>query len=188
MINNKNIPNFKNIDTSIGLSHMADNKELYLNILNDFKNKYQDLKLDILNEKEFYRVIHTIKSLSATIGALKLNEISKKIENIKKEEYITDFYKELKIVLNELKSINISDIKKTNIKLNKQKKDKFLSNFKECAKKRRIIKCKKLLKDLEIYQFDDDNDFFTKIKDLVNKRKYYEVVEAIDAKQNNTNS
>jgi signal transduction histidine kinase/CheY-like chemotaxis protein len=98
----KEIPIFKNIDTNIGLAHMASNKILYLKILNIFYENYKDIKLENKNEEEFNRFIHTIKGLSANIGAENLNTIVKQINTIDDKSLIDKFYIELNLVINEL--------------------------------------------------------------------------------------
>ena len=99
------IPEFKNIDTKIGLGHMGENKKLYLKILNDFYNTYNSLNLNSLNEDEFKRTIHTLKGLSSNIGAIKLHNITKDLEKSNDKNLIDLFNDKLQDVINEIKDI-----------------------------------------------------------------------------------
>ena len=108
-IKSHEIPNFEHLDTNKGLYYLANNKKLYLKILNDFYNNQKDLKLESLDEDEIKRVIHTIKGLSANIGATVLNQISIEIEDCWNKELFPKFYEELNKVLDELK-LKIIDI------------------------------------------------------------------------------
>ena len=185
---NEKIPNFEHLDSFIGLSHMAGNKKLYFNILNDFKTKYRDLGLYTLDGDEFQRVIHTIKGLSATIGAVKLNEITKKIDNIDKKEHIENFYEELKKVFKDIDRLLISDEKTTQKELDNQKQDELLEKLKSYAKRHRSRGCKDILNNLEICDYNKDKSFLDNIRELIKERRYDEIMEVIDAEQNNTYS
>ena len=84
---------------------MANNKKLYIKILNDFYTNYKDLKLENLDNKELERVAHTIKGLSANIGAKELSDISKEIEETLNTNLFPNFYIELNKILDELKDL-----------------------------------------------------------------------------------
>jgi len=99
------IPNFLTIDTKLGLSHMAEDKKLYVKILHDFYKHYNNLNLDQLNSEDFIREIHTINSLSANIGAKKLHTITKAIDKTHNKMLLPHFYKTLYQVIDELKNL-----------------------------------------------------------------------------------
>jgi len=100
------IPNFTNINIDIGLKYLIGNRKLYLSILSKFYKNYVNLNLENLNNKELELVIHTIKGLSANIGATKLNTISIELEKSLDKNLFTDFYSELNKVMEELKYLN----------------------------------------------------------------------------------
>ncbi len=99
---NIELPYFKNIDTDIGLKYLNHNKKLYLKILNNFLNRYRDLKIDRLKDSEQKDTIHSIKGLSSTLGMINLSKITTAIHNSKNIESFKEFSKELSIVINEL--------------------------------------------------------------------------------------
>ena len=77
------------LDTATGLEYCANSEEIYLDIINEFR---LDDRRDELNEFfhsqnwERYRIsAHAVKSTSLTIGAMKLHEIAKQIEEPLKE-------------------------------------------------------------------------------------------------------
>ena len=96
------IPYFENIDTDIGLKYLNNNKKLYLKILNNFLNRYRDLKIDILKDSETKDIIHSIKGLSSTLGMINLSKIATAVYNSKNVDRLKEFSKELSIVLDEL--------------------------------------------------------------------------------------
>lgn len=61
------------INFTKGLSHMAGNEKLYLKILGDFVSHYSHIRCEP-NLSENYALVHTLKGLSATIGAMRLNQ------------------------------------------------------------------------------------------------------------------
>ena len=74
-------------------------------ILNDFKNKYNNLKLEVLKDEEFKRVIHTLKGLSLNIGAVRLNMIVEALESTPDKELLRALNSELGSVMEELNDI-----------------------------------------------------------------------------------
>ncbi len=99
---NIELPYFQNIDTNIGLKYLNNNKKLYLKILNNFLNRYRDLKIDRLKDNETKDIIHGIKGLSSTLGMINLSKTATAIHNSKNIDRLKDFSKELSIVINEL--------------------------------------------------------------------------------------
>lgn len=102
------VPNFVNINSTLGLKHLAGNKKLYLKVLNAFYNDYNDLNLEELNLENLIRITHTIKGLSASMGAINLSEIAKEIENTQNKNLFPQFYEELNRVCDELSSLQIN--------------------------------------------------------------------------------
>jgi len=173
---------FDTIDTQIGLSHMLDNEKLYLKILNDFVIKYENITLENLKDEEFTRAIHTLKGLSATIGANKINQIAKDIETTKDKTLLPKLYEELNKVITELKEkLNTQHLTpNTNKPLDSTKRDAFFNSLKEFASKRRARQCNEILDELNSYELNsDDKRLVEQIEELLNKRKYQNIVEMI---------
>lgn len=98
------IPNFKNIDKSIGLNYLSNNEELYLKILKSFYNDYKDFKIEKKDEDSLIK-IHTLKGLSATIGAVELNHVVIQLHDTHDITLISEVESKLKIVIDELEVI-----------------------------------------------------------------------------------
>ncbi|MEA3383553.1 MAG: response regulator [Campylobacterota bacterium] len=178
-----NIPNFLSIDKERGLSLLAQNKKLYLKILGDFYTNYKDLNLETLDDEEFKRTIHTIKGLSANIGAISLNNIACSLEAQYSKELMLKFNIELKIVLDELEDKLLvlnqsSDTSKKRIDDNI--KNELLNKLKQFASKRDSKGCNKIIDNLNNYELDNkDKEQLYKLKELIKNRKYKNIVEMI---------
>jgi len=99
------LPKFQCIDTSIGLKYLNENKVLYLKVLNNFLERYENYSIKTLNELELQNTIHTIKGLSATLGMTQLSELSVQLHNQEVSfEMQTLFSETLETVINELKT------------------------------------------------------------------------------------
>ena len=104
--NNIEIPNFKHINSEKGLSFLAGNSKLYMKMLKRFYELYKDFKLEILDKEEFQRATHTLRGLSANIGATTLYNIIEKIDNKpRNQDLINQFNSEFSDVLDDLKRI-----------------------------------------------------------------------------------
>jgi len=183
------LPNFINIDTKIGLSHMANNKKLYLKILNDFYTNHKDLRLEGLDDKELERVVHTIKGLSANIGAVALNRIAMELEDTLDRDLLPKFYKELDIVLEELKDLDFNRDRNFNIELlalEDEKKVELFSKLKDALISRRSKQYKPIIQEIEKYKLDTKYEkLFNQIKDFVKEYKIEKAIKFIENKNDN---
>jgi len=172
---------FKHIDGEKGLYHMAGNRELYKKILQKFYNNYKDIELEALEDKELQRVTHTIKGLSANIGAVALSEISKDIEESLDRTLFFKFYDALTPVMKELSYLPTKEsIPEGSMVLSQAKKEELLSALKECAKRRRSKVCKEVLLEFEQYRLEgEDRELFLKIKESIDKYNYSRVLEIL---------
>jgi CheY-like chemotaxis protein len=80
-------PAFRHIDTSRGLHSSAHNQQLYLQLLRRFESaqrvsirQIQSMQVNAVFDQDFLRLIHTIKGVSATIGALSVADLAAQIE------------------------------------------------------------------------------------------------------------
>lgn len=101
----KNLEGFKNLDTNEALANINNNYKLYIEILREFYNSYKIFNIDKLSGEDFIIQIHTLKSLSGTIGAKKLFAITKDIEKTKDKKNLPLVYDELNNILSEIKDI-----------------------------------------------------------------------------------
>jgi HPt (histidine-containing phosphotransfer) domain-containing protein len=95
------LPNFKYINSDIGLKFLNFNQKLYIKILNSFLERYEHLDILALESEELNDVIHTIKGLSATLGMEQLYGLTiLELTNDLREE----LKESLALVITELKS------------------------------------------------------------------------------------
>ena len=176
-------PNFKYINIENGLKHLAGNKKLYLKILDSFRTDYTNFMIDTLNEKDFRRATHTLKGLSANIGATNLHLKSILLDETQDKNLLNDVYKELEKVLEDLKLIHIVN-KKESLKLlalSSKKREELFSQLKEFATKKRANKCKELIQEIEKYKLnDEDKNIFYNVKSLVNHYKYKDALLVLE--------
>ncbi len=177
---------FINIDSNIGIQHLDGNKELYLTILSNFKHTYEDLIFEDLDDEEFGRAIHTMKGLSANIGAISLHKISKKLDKTQDKLLFPKFYEELGKVLDELKDIQNPDTSSDDSDpvISDDVKKTLFSKLKIAIKSKKPKECSLAIKEIEKYQLsDDDERFFKKLKILVQHYKYNEAINLIEELQ-----
>jgi signal transduction histidine kinase/CheY-like chemotaxis protein/HPt (histidine-containing phosphotransfer) domain-containing protein len=178
---NITIPQFIHIEKQLGLSHMAENKKLYLKVLRDFYSSYKNLKLEELDQESLERTIHTIKGLSANIGATTLNSVAKEFEKNLSRELFEKFYSELNKVLQELKELKQQRHQTSSLVLDKTKRDRLFTDLKKYASKRRVRECKKVLEELIKYSLSKkDKEILDKIEFLLEKREYKQIVNLLE--------
>lgn len=180
---NKDFPMLKNIDIKKGLSFLGNNNTLYKNILNNFYKDYVNINFNALLDKDFYIILHTIKGLSANIGANNLSSIAKKIEDIKDRRLISSLNEELYKVLKDIESINTSEsknIKKKKI-LEKEKRDTLFKSLLQACKTKLIKKCEPLIKELEEYELlEDDLILFEQVKKELKRYRFKEIINLLE--------
>ena len=96
------IPQFKNIDTKIALEYMANDKKIFLKILEEFHLSNKNLNLEETNDSEFKRTTHTMRGLSKNIGAISLHKITQELDETQNKDLIPKFYEQLKLVMDEI--------------------------------------------------------------------------------------
>jgi len=167
------IPDFKNLDKKIGLSRLAGNEKLYIKILNDFYDEYKSFNLDRMDIKEFKIATHSIKGLSANIGAMKLHKIAKELDETQDKSLLAEFYKVLNILLDELKEFKSKhkDDKVKKLDISKKELDKLFSDLQDAVSSRRANKCKDIITEIEKYKLED-KDFFIQIKGFIKKYNF----------------
>jgi len=176
------LPAFINIDTTKGLKYLSNNKKLYIKILHDFYINYKELQLENLNSDAFKRTTHTIKGLSANIGADKLHTITQELDATQDKNLLPAFYKELYAVIEELKEKlkNTKEQNSSKPELDAKTKEELLQTLKEYAKKRRSKLCNDTLSKLQEYKLsDEEQELFKRVEELVHSRKYKEIVEIL---------
>ncbi|MEA1920329.1 MAG: response regulator [Campylobacterota bacterium] len=180
---NIDIPEFDTIDTHLGLSHMGGNAKLYVKILKDYINNYDALDLKSLNGEAFARAIHTLKGLSGNIGAIKVSELSHKIEQTEDKTLLELLEQELLAVISELKEKLNTTLVAPSAKnpLEPSKRDQLFEDLKKYSSKRRAKNCKKIITELKDFQLvDEDEKRIKKIEKLLEQREYKQIKEVLE--------
>jgi PAS domain S-box-containing protein len=90
------------VDVARGLRHMGGNQALYRKVVSGFVDSYADAALDP-DASDARRVVHTIKGLSASIGATRLHRCAVAFEESWAEEDLTSLRRELEEVIAEIR-------------------------------------------------------------------------------------
>jgi len=183
--NNHTLPDFQHIETAKALQLLAGNKELFLKILLGLI-KYKDIRLEELNNQEFRRITHTLKSVSANAGALVLNDIVTKLEITQDKELLPIYYHELKKVTDEIEekildTVNIDSVLESQKKiLSDTKKDELLNNLKGMVMKKNSRQCMPIIQEIQEYRlFKEDESLFLEVKRLIENRKFKKALELL---------
>ncbi|MEA1916118.1 MAG: response regulator, partial [Campylobacterota bacterium] len=169
---------FDNIDSKIGLYHLAGNRKLYLKILKDFKENYSNLELEKLNAEEFKRATHTIKGLSANIGAMELNKVAKELDETQSKELLPELYKKLKVVIDELnEKLDDGNDKELKQKLSSELRQELFLELKDTVKTKLIKKCTPVIEKIEKYELEaEDQKIFDELKSVLKKYKFKDAI------------
>jgi len=123
------------IDLTTGLKQVRGNSKLFLKLLRDFEGDYKNITANIktmIEAKDFesvQRTAHTIKGVSASIGASHLSEVAKDLEyglkeneNESLDRLCTRFEEEVERVIMSLSSLTQQTIDEKRLKENGLKK------------------------------------------------------------------
>ena len=177
------IPELVHINIHKGLKHLANNKKLYIKLLLDFKSNYKNLNLNELDVNKFKLATHTLKGLSANIGATTLHDIVKELDETLNRNLLVKFYSELKLVIDEIEEKIHFEIEEKNqntqkVKLSKGKKEELFEKLKEALELMEPKKCSIILDEISSYELlQEEKSLFDKIKTLIEN---YEFDEALD--------
>jgi CheY-like chemotaxis protein len=174
------IPEFRYIDAEVGLKHMAYNKKLYLKVLNDFYKSYHNTKLEKLDAQTLKRTTHTIKGLSANIGAIDLHKITKKLDESGDKGLFVEFYKELDLVMQELKNSELDHetSASTKNKLDADTRDKLFQTLKDALKSEIPKEVNKIIDEIQTYSLDEvDAQIIKQVKECVDEFEFEEALE-----------
>jgi len=180
---NADFPKLKSIDIKKGLSFLGNNSTLYKNILNNFYNDYVNINLNSFLDKEFYIILHTIKGLSANIGANNLSKIANKIEDTRDRRLVNSLNEELYKVLSDIESLNITKNKNRKDKktLEKTKRDKLFRLLLDACKTKLIKKCKPILEEIDEYKLNNEDQLlFNEVKGLIKRYKFKEIINLLE--------
>jgi polar amino acid transport system substrate-binding protein len=93
---------WRHLDPAVGLAHMGENSALYHRILKSFAQQYGELRLDP-TDPEIRRTLHSLKGLSANLGAARLHKLALTLERSFDVAGLADFERELAAVVGEIR-------------------------------------------------------------------------------------
>ncbi|MBF0451900.1 MAG: response regulator [Candidatus Magnetomorum sp.] len=187
----ESMPTFEYIDTKDGLSRMVDDVQLYSKILREFATDYADTaeKIGTLltekNEPSAKRLTHTIKGLSANIGAKSLHDIAVKLDETQDENLLIPFEIELMKVVNEIKKSELFEDQKISQTpketLSMVKREELMNELMKAIKKRRPQFIQPVIDEIEGYAISvSDAELLSDIKPLINKYKFKDALEKMN--------
>jgi len=180
------IPTFKTIDTAQGLEYLSNNKKIYLTLLENFLKKYTDFDLNSMDEDEFARGTHTLKGLSASVGASELNTLVSLLDKTKDHALIQGVHEALERVLDELREKLVfsedEEILSDKKVLSKEDEKVLFEEMREALDSMEPQKCEEIMNDFNTYQLDDAlKDTLAKINSFVDEYDFDEALGLIDA-------
>jgi signal transduction histidine kinase/FixJ family two-component response regulator/HPt (histidine-containing phosphotransfer) domain-containing protein len=179
---NMSFPNLQTIDIKIGLSNL-NSESLYLKVLNSFYDNYHNTKVQNLQEEELDRIIHTIKGLSANIGATTLHNKAKEYEDTKDKSLLIEIDTLLSDITKELEEKVIDKSQNSNQNLpiiTDDKRDELFENLKDTLNSNRPKICQEAISNIEKYKLaNDDEKLFVDIKNLVSKYNFKGALERL---------
>ena len=176
---NIKIPNFKNIDRELGLRHLGGKRKLYIKVLEDFRDKYEKIDFNDLNTSAFKREIHTLKGLSANIGAMSLHAIVNSLNEREERGDLGALYGELSLVIDELEGIHSYEDseKKYLLALSDEKREELEQKLLEALLSNRPKNCETIFDEIGMYELENmEKQKIQDVKDLVQKYKFSQAV------------
>jgi len=177
------IPNFDSLDTTLGLRYFSNNTKLYMQIVHTFYDDYMYFTLDGLNDGEFKRVLHTLKGLSKSIGAIALYSVVKELEETNDKILIDVLYSELRTVLDEIgEKRNFSVVKLLPTITDELQNDLF-TRLKEAIVKKRTRLAFPIIDELQKYTLPEkEAKLMDKMTVLVRNREFEKALEILNEK------
>ena len=175
---------FRSIDANKGLYHLNDNKKLYIKILNNFYEDYKELRLEELSDEKFFSIIHTIKGLSANIGATELYKISKELEEHKDSVSLEDFYKSLNDVLAQISRLSLPKGEQVSkLEISKEKKEELFTELARAVRSKVPKRYKEVLSRIDCYRLlGEDRVLYEKVKGLLEHYKFKDSLSLLEGK------
>jgi PAS domain S-box-containing protein len=177
----ENIPQLEHLEVAKVVPFRLSDLALYSSLALRFAKNYKNLQLDI-ESVDFKDIIHTLKGLSGTIGATKLYELSKELEDGPCLDLLSKFHVELKLVCEEIES-NFSNNKtdETKLGISQDEINKLFSELKLNLQTKRPKRIKPLLLQIEKFELDDKlQNLFDDIKKLIDEYEFDEAISLVE--------
>jgi HPt (histidine-containing phosphotransfer) domain-containing protein len=170
------------------LEYLSGNKKIYLNLLHNFLKKYTDFDLNVMDEEEFARATHTLKGLSASIGAGELHDLVRTLDQTKDHTLVPGAEEALKHVLDELREKLIlhetQEVQSSKKALNTEDEKVLFETMKEALDSMEPQECEKVMNDFNAYLLDDSlKDTLAKINAYVEEYDFDEALKLIEDRE-----
>ena len=180
------LPAMTGINTELGLSRVGGKASFYQSLLDKFAENYTDCIEDIQralqkgDKQEVHRIVHTLKGVAGTIGALRLQAMARELESTL---FITpEFGEELDRVLDAIRHLQppaagegVLQVSKSSI-IDHQALLHLLTRLKYPIEKRRPKQCQAILEQLARLAFPPEMQ--KEMDKLVKAIKTYKLKEA----------
>lgn len=114
-----------------------------------------------MQDDEFARATHTLKGLSASIGAIELNKITATLDKTQDKNILPEFNIELNRVLDDLELIRLNEDKDSVNEdkkiLTNEKKDALILKLKEALDSMEPEECSLIIKEFSHYELSDED-------------------------------
>ena len=176
------IPEFVHLNIHEALLHLGGNKKLYLKTLRNFYEEYKELDIETLDAGSFTITMHTIKGLSANIGADTLHDVAERLEEKRDTTLFKDFTTALREVLDELKGIKEEEeVVKEKHSVDEGEKMELFDHLKSALAMKKPKVCHQAIGDLEqVYLSEDEMALLTTVKKLIIKYKFKEALSRLE--------
>jgi len=171
------------LDIKQGMKYSANKKSLYVKMLDRFYTTYSNFNIDDKSDDELFAIIHNLKSLSASIGAIRVNQISTLLEQTSQRDLLEDLYREIEHILSDIKKIK--DVQNSTLedkkKITSQEQNELFDKLYQALETKKVNICKKVIEEIEKYQLDENKQqLFDKIVKYVEKydiKSAYELIK-----------
>ena len=186
---NDGLPEFKILDVQSGLRHMVGDMALYTKVLKNFVSEFQDVgkKLRALmntDKDEAKRIAHTVKGLSANIGAHTLHKIAVKLDSTMDELFLQPFEQELARVLGDIKNSGILDEGQGQVQqtcITAERLNQLLKQLESAIEKRRPQRITPLMEELDGARLNDkDRQMIDLLKAMVEKYQFKDALDLLN--------
>ncbi len=164
----------QHLDANIGLGHFAGNTKLYFKVLHNFAHRQVSPQLELMDQQELKRWLHSLKGLSANLGALNLHKLALTAESTVDATDISNTLCELAKVVEEIKQ-KIPGIENTPQAENRQNTEtssELFVKLKQALASNRPKNCKPILERLEQMPLpEQEQQLLSKIKPLIKRYK-----------------
>ena len=176
------LPTFEHLDTKIALQHLANNTKLLQKILHDFYKNYAQVKLETMDATTLKRTTHTIKGLSANIGAMELHAIAKQLDETQDKALFEAFYTQLHAVMDEIKEKLQPPTPTTSQKplATQEQREKLFHTLEDALEDEIPKNINKVIQEIEQYSFNEsDTTIIQKVQESIDDFEFEEALEII---------